>query len=87
MTDAELDEEDAKLVVLARGAMARTGVTQRRRSARRRRSHLRRVPGDLSALQPDSAAGGRRGGGVQRGHGAGGRRGAGAGVDDAGVLG
>ena len=41
-----LDAEDAKLVVLARGAMARAEARQRRGSARRGRSHLCRRAGD-----------------------------------------
>ena len=37
----ELDAEDTKLVVLARGAMGRAGGGQRRGGARPRRPHLR----------------------------------------------
>ena len=41
----ELDAEDAKLVVLARGAMGRAEAGTRRRGARSRRPHLRRRAG------------------------------------------
>ena len=46
---SELAEEDAKLVVLARGAMGRAGAAGRR-GAGPRRPHLRRAPVSLDAL-------------------------------------
>ena len=58
----ELDAEDAKLVVLARGAMGRSGGGQRCGGARPRRAHLRRARRStlaalhLTALQAAVAA-------------------------------
>ena len=70
----ELDAEDSKLVVLARGAMGRAERLQWRRGPRCRRPHLRFAPVKLRALRVDRVAGGGRRRGVQRCDRTGGRR-------------
>ena len=65
MSPNDLDAEDAKLVVLARGAMAPRGGGQRCGGARRRRPNLRRCARHAECVVADRTSGRRRRGGVE----------------------